>query len=517
MHIRLTHLLACIALAVPLATTAGTPSASAQMQDETLRVVTRGLESNRRGTPDQGVQGPASFWNWPIYDSLTMVDLDGDVQPLLAVSWENVDKLTWRMRLRPNVKFHNGEAFTADAVVQDVLYTIEGEGKALTSGRNMRTQARIASIKKVDDLTVEIKTSVPNPILPSTIAGNFIPAPQAYADQGNGGFANNPIGTGSFRLVKWSAEGSRLEAFDESWRPARVKRLTITSLPERSTRVQAIVSEQADIAIGLSIDNIATIERAGHQIVASPRPSVMAWQFMAAVPDSPFNDKRVRLAANLAIDRNALNDELLNGLSRTAHQCAPHFAFGYNPNITPYPYDPEGAKQLLAEAGYPNGFETTAEVVPGGQTGDTEIYQAVAQQLSAVGIRVSLESIPFGPFLSKFFPGPDADRLGFKGLFQAYCNDNNVDGLDAFANSSCLKKPSYYCDQQEMVLIATAASAFDENKRRKAIQDLLALNHDNAGGLYIVEVIDIAGVHKRVKGFKNIIQRLNYHEVTIEN
>ena len=212
------------------------------------------------------------------------------VQPLLAVSWENVDKLTWRMRLRPNAKFHNGEAFNADAVVQDVLYTIEGEGKGLTSGRNMRTQTRIASIKKVDDLTVEIKTSVPNPIVPKAIAGNFIPAPQAYADQGNEGFANNPIGTGSFRLVEWSAEGSRLEAFVESWRPARIKRLTITSLPERTTRVQAIVSGQADIAIGLSIDNISTIERSGHQIVASPRPSVMSWQFMAAVPDSLFND-----------------------------------------------------------------------------------------------------------------------------------------------------------------------------------------------------------------------------------
>ena len=516
MHIRLTYVLAGLALSVLFSTTVSAPPASAQMQDETLRVVAQGLASSRRGTPDQGVQGPASFWLWPIYDSLTMVDLDGNVLPVLALSWVNVDELTWRMRLRPNVKFHNGEAFTADAVVQDIRYTIEGEGKALTSGRNMRTQARIASIKKVDDLTVEIKTSVPNPILPATIAGNFIPAPQAYADQGNKGFANHPIGTGSYRLVEWNAQGSQLEAFAESWRPANVKRLTITSLPDRSTRVQAIISEQADIAIGLSIDNIATIEGAGHQIVASPRPSVMAWQFMA-VPGSPFHDKRVRLAANLAIDRNVLNDELLHGLSRPANQCAPHFAFGYNPNIAAYPYDPDRAKQLLAEAGYPNGFDTSAEVVPGGQTGDTEIYQAVAQQLSAVGIRVTLEAIPFGPFLTKFFPGPGADRLGFKGLFQAYCNDNNVDALDAFANSSCLKKPSYYCDQQEMALITAAASEFDLEKRRKTIQDLLALNHDNAGGLYMVEVIDIAGVHKRVKGYKNVIQRLNFHEVTIVN
>lgn len=498
-----------------LTATAGATTAVAQMQDETLRVVTRGLNESR-GRPDQGVQSPASFWNWPIYDSLTMVDLDGNAQPLLATGWETVDDETWRFTLRPNVRFQNDEPFTADAVVQDIEYAINGEGKGTTSGRNMRTQARIASIRKLDDLTIEIKTAGPNPILPKAISGNFIPAPKAYADQGNAGFANNPIGTGSYRLVEWNAEGSKLEAFAGSWRPAKIKNLAITAVPERSTRVQAIVSDQADIAIGLSIDNIDTIEGAGHQIGAFPRPSVMAWQFMSTLPDSPFRDQRVRLAANLAIDRNVLNDELLRGLSRPANQCAAHFAFGYNPNIPQYAFDPARAKQLLAEAGYPDGFDVTAEVVPGAQTGDNEIYQAVAQQLSAVGIRVKLEGITFGVFLKKWFPGADATRLGFENLFQNYCNDNNVDGLDAFSNSSCRKNPPYYCDQDEMKLIDAAASEFDEDKRRKAINDLLALNHENAGGLYMVEVIDVAGVHKRVKGFKNIIQRLNYHEVTIE-
>lgn len=489
--------------------------AIAQMQDETLRVVSRGLNESR-GRPDQGVQSPASFWNWPIYDSLTMVDLEGEAQPLLATSWRNIDTETWHFSLRPNVTFQNQEPFNADSVISDIEYTINGEGKGTTSGRNMTTQARIASIRKIDDLTIEIKTKGPNPILPKAISGNFIPAPKAYADQGNAGFANNPIGTGSYRLVEWNAEGSRLEAFGGSWRPAKIKHLTIVSVPERTTRVQAIISDQADIAIGLSIDNIDSIEGAGHTIGAFPRPSVMAWQFMSTLPDSPFRDPRVRMAANIAIDRDVLNTELLRGLSRPASQCAAHFAFGYNPNIKPYPFDPDRAKKLLAEAGYPNGFEVTAEVVPGAQTGDNEIYQAVAQQLSSVGIRVKLEGISFGVFLKKWFPGADATRLGFEGMFQNYCNDNNVDGLDAFSNSSCRKNPPYYCDQDEMKLIEAAAGEFDEAKRRKAIQDLLALNHENAGGLYMVEVIDVTGVHKRVKGFKNVIQRLNYHEVTIE-
>lgn len=490
-------------------------SAQAQMQNETLRVVTRGL-GERRGRPDQGVQSPASFWNWPVYDSLTMVDLEGNPQPLLAVSWEVVDKTTWRLKLRPNVVFHNGAPFNADAVVRDIEYTTTGEGKGSTSGRNMRSQARIASARAVDDLTVEIKTTVPNPILPKTISGNFIPEPKAYADVGNEGFASNPIGTGPYRVKSWDVDMASMEAFEKSWRPAKIKNLTITGLPERATRVQALISNQADIAIGLSIDNIDIVENAGHQIAAFPRPSVMAWQFMSTDKDSPWHDKRVRLAANYAVDRNILNSELLRGLSRPAGQCAPHFAFGFNEGVDPYPYDPDKAKQLLAEAGYPNGFDAIAEVVPGAQTGDNEIYQAVSQQLTAVGIRVELTGITFPTFLKKWFPGRDATRLGFESMFQNYCNANNVDGLDAFSSTSCNKNPPYYCNQEEMALIEAAAGEFDEAKRNDLVQRLLKLNHDNASSLLMVEVIDVTGVNKRVKGFKNIIQRLNYHEVTID-
>lgn len=485
----------------------------AQMTDDTLRVLTRSLPEGR-GMPDQGTASPRVYGLWPFYDSLTMPDLKGEVEPLLAVRWRNIDPETWQFSLRPNVKFSNGEALTAEGIVAFLDY-LTHDGKGSTSGTNMVNQARVASARAIDPLTVEIKTRGPNPVLPAAISGTWFPAPKAWMD-GPKEFANKPVGTGSYRVTNWAGEEIDYEAFAGSWRPAKIKRMKVLALPERPTRVQALITDQADIAIGLSIDNIDEVKKAGHIIDASPRPSIMAWQVFATSRKSPFNDVRVRQAANMAIDREALNEGLLRGLSRPATQCGAHFVFGYNAAIKPYSYDPARAKQLLREAGYPDGFDSVFEVVPGGQTGDTEIYQAVAQQLSAVGIRVKLDAVTFGDYLKKWLPPKDATTLGFVGDgFQSFCNSNNVDGLDAFSTVSCLKTPSFYCDEEEMELIRAAEKEFDSEKRQKMLRDLMALNRENAASILMVEVIDVTGVNRRIKGLQNIIQRYNYHEVSI--
>lgn len=491
-------------------------SAQAQMQDVTLRVAAPGTTGF--GRPDLGTASPSSYPNWPVYDTLTMINLKGEVVPVLATEWRSTSPTTWQFKLRRGVTFHNGAAFDADAVVGFVTYNLTGPGKTSTAGRAVGAQSRIATVRALDSQTVEFTTAGPNPIVPRTMAGMWVPEPKAFAGMTIEEFGRQPVGTGPFRVVRWDRQEVTYEAYPASWRAAKVRRMTMVDLPERPTRLQALLSNQIDIAVGMSIDNIDQIVGAGHKIDASPRPSVMGWRMFAQTRTSPFNDRRVRLAANMAVDRERINQNLLRGLSRPGNQCAAHFSAGYNPSIPQYPFDPAGARKLLAEAGFANGFDMVVEIVPGNQTADTEIYQAVAEQLTAVGIRTKLQPITFPDFLKKWLVQPDAPTLGFAGdAFQNFCNNNNVDALDDFSTLSCKRPPAPYCDQEEMKLIDAAEQEFDEGKRTAILHELLRRNHDGAPMIFMVEVIDIIGLNKRVQGFRNEIQRLSFHEVSFGN
>lgn len=490
--------------------------AQAQIQEATLRVAAPG--TNGFGRPDLGTASPSAYPNWPVYDTLTMINLQGDVVPLLATEWRSTSPTTWQFKLRRDVKFHNGAAFDADAIVAFVTYNLTGPGKGSTAGRAVGAQSKIAAVRALDPHTIEFTTSAPNPIVPRTMAGMWVPEPKAFAATTIEEFSRKPVGTGSFRVTDWKEQQVSYEAFPESWRAPRVRRMTMVNLPERPTRLQALLSNQIDIAVGMSIDNIDQIVGAGHKVDASPRPSVMGWRVFAQTKTSPFNDRRVRLAANMAVDRQTINQNLLRGLSRPGNQCAAHFSAGYNPNVPQYPYDPAGARKLLAEAGFASGFDMTVEVVPGNQTADTEIYQAVADQLTAVGIRTKLQPITFPDFLKKWLVRPDAPSLGFVGdAFQNFCNNNNVDALDDFSTLSCQRPPAPYCDQDELKLIEAAEKEFDAGKRTEILHQLLQKNHDGAPMIFMVEVIDIVGLSRRVQGFRNEIQRLSFHDVSLGN
>lgn len=492
-------------------------SVQAAEQDETLRVAANFIPRGA-ARPDQGTGSIASYTLWPIYDTLTMVNLKGEMVPLLALEWENVDPTTWRFKLRPGVKFQNGEAFNAKAVVAELDYLLSDAGQRTTAGSTARIQARVASARAINDLTVEVKTKGPNPILPRNLAGVWIPAPKAFSDLGLETFARNPSGTGSYKVVEWKPEEVKYEAFDASWRPAKIARLNVVALPERATRVQALVSEQVDIAVSMSIDSIDQIVAAGHKVDSSARPSVLAWRLFQTSRKSPFNDVRVRQAANYAIDRDGMVKNLLRGMGASSGQCANPSTTGFNNDVKPYPHDPAKAKQLLTEAGFPNGFDAVIEVVPGSFAGDTEIYQAAAQQLTSVGIRVTLRSIPFSDWLKKWYPPSGSETLGFVGdAFSNSCHFNNMDGLDAYDQLSCKKQPSYYCDEEELKLINAAATEMDPVKRVSLLEQLQKLNHDNAALIVFNEIPDLTGLGKRVQGFTNFVQRLNYHEVTLAN
>jgi peptide/nickel transport system substrate-binding protein len=493
------------------------------LEDKTIRFATREI-SPGLGLPEFGAASPGVYSLYPIYDSMTQISESGDVVGMLAESWKNIDPTTWHVTLKKGIKFQNGEDLTADAVVNlfEWLLTPEAKALGLVTERTNSNQLKAVSVKQLDAYTVEFKTAAPNPEFPRFAASFWIPAPTAWRDRGRDSFSRNPVGTGPYKAVEYDGgvDGTlRLEAFEGAGvRPPKYSKLTIVALADAAARVSGIASDQLDIAQGVSFDAKEQLEAEGHKVDVAERPSAMGWRFMSVRKNSPFSDVRVRQAANMAIDRAAMANDLLGGITVPASQCATRGTFGFNPAIEPYPYDPARAKQLLAEAGYPNGFDTEAMVLPGAFPADSEIYQFAAQQLSAIGIRTKLTPITFPQWLDNWYgktKGPE-DTMGFSDIFQNSCHNDPAIATFAYPNLTCRKAPlASHCDEAEEAKLTEAEQEFDVEKRRKLIQELMVLNHDNAPNLFFVELVDMTGLNKRVSGFTNVLQRYNFHSLTL--
>ncbi len=504
-----------VAVLFGLQTRSGNQAVAAEMQDETL-VFSESRGAPGKGWPNVWTESPHSYWLWPIYDSLAMLNKDGQIVPLLAESWKNVDDVTWHYRLRPNVVFENGEPFTAEAVVQMLDWLFTDKGKIGSAGQVLHGTSLVASARVIDDLTVEIKTKVPNPVLPRSIGRFWIPAPKAWRESEQADFALHPVGTGPFRVVEWNPEDVDYEAWAGSWRPARIKHLRGVIIPDMTARRSAVVSGQVDIAVGLSIEDIAIVEESGNRVDVAPRPTAMTLKLFQTSRESPFNDRRVRQAANYALDKDSMVTHIMRGNSRPISQCAVQESFGYNPDVKPYPYDPGKARQLLADAGYPDGLDIVIQaVLPSTFPGATDVYHFVAQQLTEVGMRVDLQSMSFPDWIKAWRSPANSETLGFAGPFQNNCNNFNLDGLDGFAIQSCRKKPSFYCVPEEEELLARASQEMDIGKREQLVRDLLAMNAENASTIMLVQLVDVFGLSKRVQGFENHMMRLNFHEMTV--
>ncbi|MSO65850.1 MAG: ABC transporter substrate-binding protein [Alphaproteobacteria bacterium] len=509
---------AALAGATALSTLFVAGAASAQSGPaDTLRIAVKSLPPGF-GRADQGTASPTVYATWPIYDSLTKVNMKSEVEPWLALSWKNVDKTNWEVKLRPNVKFQNGEAMTAQAVADWFNYLMTDAGVGTVAGTNLRQLLRMDHVDVVDDSTIRVVSKTPQPIMPNMLSQAFVPSVKNLKEVGVETFARAPVGTGPYRATAYKGGEIEYVAFESSWRAPKIKNLRVVALEEAATRVQAILSNQVDLAQNVSMDAVQMLESAGNVADFALRPSVMGWRLFSVSRDTPFKDKRVRQAANFALDRESMNKNLLLGRSAGASQCATTFTNGYNPSAPAYTHDPKKAKDLLTAAGYGNGFDTVIEVLPESFPADGAIYQKAAQDMTAVGIRVELRQITFADWLKKWFVPAGSTTLGFVGGgFQNECHNDQMDAIGAFRNISCRLTPAHHCDEEENKLLDAADTEFDPAKRTKILQDLLAKNSENAPMVFMVELRDVTGVNKRVQNFKNEIQRWNVDQITFKN
>ncbi len=503
------------ALAVSAAIALPASVAVAQDAKDTLRIGMYSKAPSRGNVYSSGSGVPSMYWWEGIFDGLTRVNDKGQIVPHGAVSWELVNNNTWRFTLRDDVIFSNGVKNSAQNVVKVFDYLLSEEGKPASVARDAR---KLESYRAIDDRTVEFVTKVPDPLWPATIQRIYIGEMQAFADRGKDGFAADPVTSGPWKVVSWKDTEALFTAHDKSWRPGKIKNIRIVELPEQVARRQALEAGQVDLITNMGPDDIAVIEASGNIAVVNDSPNVMSLMvfsedFTGKWKDgkTPFADKRVRQAANYAIDRQSIVDNLFGGITVPASQPANPNTFGWNPNVKPYPYDPAKARALLAEAGYPNGFKMKAEVITGAIANDAEIYTFVSQQLGQVGIEVELRPLQFSEWLNKLLQKKwEGEATGF-----SYLVDPEMDASTPFRWYSCDSTAVTICIPEHMDLLHASAQEMDRDKREKMLQELMVKANEDALSIAILHGRDIFGMSKRVQGFTNWNRILVYENMTL--
>ncbi len=408
-----------------------------------------------------------------IFDAL--VDVTGPdmaVKPMLAERWENVNPNTWRFHIRHGVKFHNGDPLTAE----DVKFTID-LGLANKGSTQNSYLGPTESVRVVDPYTVELVTKTPFPPLLTNISRLHI-VPRAYAKIGAETFSSKPIGTGPYRFVDWQ-RGQRitLEANPDYWGGAPTpKRLVFRFIADPSTRAAELKAGGVDIITGPPVAQLKELASGDTAIVTVPAVRVIAYPINTL--QKPLGDVRVRRALNLAVDRGTIVKTLLQGYGKPTGQPFIPGWLGYDPDIKPFAYDPAQAKKLLAEAGYPSGFDLTWNISTGVFLADKEIAEAASAMLGQVGVRVRL--VP-------------TERAKIQKDLEA----GTFDGITAgqwgtVAESDVMAKwffrPHIFTpelDAKLAQLVSAGSSEVDRGKRGKIWTELSRFAHDEALWLYI--------------------------------
>jgi peptide/nickel transport system substrate-binding protein len=357
-----------------------------------------------------------------IYEPLIKRDSNQKLIPGLATSWKAIDDLTWEFKLRKNVKFHDGTPFTAE----DVVASYKRVPNVPNSPSSMATFTKpIVETKVVDPHTIVFKTATPHVLLPSDLASVYIvPKPiaeKATTEDFNSGKA--AIGTGPYKFAEYMPNQRVVLTAnygywggEEPW-----DKVTFKILTNPAARVAALLSRDVQMIETVPTSDIAKLSQDANFALADKVSNrviyvhLNQWNdkaapFVAAkdgkpLEKNPFKDARVRKALSMAVNRDAIADRVMEKKAFPAAQLLPDFFYGTSKKLKPQKYDPEGAKKLLAEAGYPNGFALTIHGPNNRYINDDKVAQAIAQFYARAGIEVKVETMPSAVYFTRATKG----------------------------------------------------------------------------------------------------------------
>lgn len=359
-------------------------------------------------------EGPTHSLNHQVYEPLVRRHIKGDLIPTLAISWKiTADPTVWEFKLRPNVKFHDGTPFSAD----DVIFSLQRAG--MPSSDHKALLATVSEMKKIDDLTVHLKTKGPNPLLVQNFTNLFImskawceknkvEAPQNFANKEETHAVRNAMGTGAFVLVSREPDVKTVMKRNEAYwgkgtYPVEVSEIVYSVIKSAPTRVAALLSGEVDFVQDMPVQDIARVGGTkGLRVNTGPENRTIFLGMNIADPElkfsdvkgkNPFAELKVRQAMNMAIDRNAIRQVVMADQSIPGGSIIPPFVNGYTKELDAIPpRDIAKAKALMTEAGYASGFTITLHCPNDRYLNDEKICQAVVGMLGQIGIKVTLDA-----------------------------------------------------------------------------------------------------------------------------
>ncbi len=444
-----------------------------------------------------------------IYDTMVWRDENLVIEPALAVSWETPDDLTWIFHLREGVYWHDGTPFTA----ADIKYTLDYILDTDNASQYRPYHVLIEEVEVIDDLTVRITTEAPHPLMLARLSMTQIFAKHHMEAHDRTYLASNPLGTGPYTFVEWVRdERIVLERNEDHWRgPAAVERIIFRPIPESSTRIAELSTGNVDVIVNVPPHQMATVDNiAGAGVATVPSVRVI-FLGINTENEGPWQNKLVRQALNYALNREIIIEAILDGLGTLlAPGGLSNYHFGFDPTVEPFPYDPDKAQELMAEAGYPDGFEINIVIPDGRYAMDREVGEAIVGMLRNIGLTVNYEILEWGVYVGRINAREMSDLylLGWGGA--------TVDAEGTFGPLLRSGNPlSYFSNEEVDSLILAGATTVDPDARMAIYAELHRLLKEEAPWVYLHQQEDIYGLADRLNWDPRADERLWMYYATL--
>jgi peptide/nickel transport system substrate-binding protein len=445
-----------------------------------------------------------------IFDTLLQRNDQVKIEPLLATSYKIINETTWEFNLRKGVKFHNGEDFDATSVKFSLERMINPQNKL----RQVVVGQVVDHVDIIDPFKVRIITKKPYSALDATLCtvGAMLP-PKYVQEKGAAHIAMNPIGTGPYKLVRWTKDDQIvLQANENYWRGApKIKKAVFRPIPEATTRVAGLQTQELDIIVNIPPHLERLMNWKGRSFV-SKVPSVRVI-FMAFdnLKGGPAADRRFRQAVAQAIDLDTIIKKVLEGNALRLGSPLTKYHFGYDPAIKPYDYNPELAKKLLAEAGYAKGVDFVINSPNGRYLNDRDIAEAVAGDLRKVGINASVKTHEWGNYMNMTYrhtAGP---------LYLLGWGNTSFDADGSlFALLRTGQVLSSFTNPKLDSLLDQGQATMDQKKRQKIYSEACKIIQDDVAWAFTYQQMDIYGVNERVNWKARADERLAVFEMSFK-
>jgi peptide/nickel transport system substrate-binding protein len=476
--------------------------------------------------------GPNNALTTYVFEPLMRFDPKFQPEPALATSWKAVDEKTWEIKLREGVTFHDGTPFTAD----DVVFSFARIPTLLLSPSSFVYAVKpIAQTEVVDPHTIRLHTTTPVPLLPYNLTGVAIVSKQHGEGMTTASFNSlqSAIGTGPYRVTAFSVGDQATFQRNDAWWDKQPYWTTVSYrfIADNASRIATLRTGEADL-----IDQVPTTDVAG--LLANPKVSVIAMpgqRLIYLAPDAsravtpfatdlagkqleanPLRDPRVRRALSLAINREGLKDRIMDGYAAPTGQLMPDELSGFEPAIPVDPYDPEHAKKLLADAGYPVGFGLTLHGPNNRYVNDAKLVEAIAQMWTRIGVKTQVDVMPAATYFSRALHAEFSIRLTGWASDTGEASSNLTELIassDPSKGRGAVFMPDKYSNPKVDTIIEQALATIDTEQRESLYREAERLAMPDLPIIPLHHQVNIWAVRKGLTFHARMQERSNAWDV----